>query len=184
MKLEILSFGEALKYEPKENSAGIRIFGSHKDNIIYWMQDLKESDNWMSINRYEFDDVWPKDWKEYAEYDTKCEEFQKYLKKEQEEYPKMTEESLLGYFEARGHPYGRCVLFDEKRAKKILENFEKIKDRVENTVIHDLEGKHRASPIGKAMNNIYGWGIKGLEEKFPSSRKFVYDIMMKASGKR
>ena len=45
---------------------------------------------------------------------------QKYLKNQQKEHPKMTAESLIGYFESRGHPYGRHSLFDEKLAKKVL----------------------------------------------------------------
>jgi len=177
MRLEILSLDEAVKYEPKDKSYGIRIL----DEFGRIDLDLKECKNWIEINKYYFDDMWPRDWKEYSWYDTKNEDFQKYLKDQQKEYPKMTEGSLLSYFESRGHPYGRCTLFDEPLAKRILNDFEKVKDEIDNLVIHCNRGKNRSPAVGIAMNEIYGWRIEGLREKFPEYRRYVYDVMVRAS---
>jgi hypothetical protein len=148
------------------------------------LRELKNEEKWVGINNYEFDDVWPEDWNEHFWYDSSNSEFQEYLKKEQEKYPKMTEESLLGYLGSQGHSYGRKVLFDEEKAKKILNDFEDVKDKVENVVIYSLEGKHRPAGIGIAMNQIYGWGIKGLTKKYFGYRKFVYETMIEASQVR
>ncbi|MCA9487853.1 MAG: hypothetical protein KC516_02730 [Nanoarchaeota archaeon] len=182
MKLEILSFVEALKYNPEMKSYAIRIEGSFDNYIL--LNPLKDSENWVKIKPYYFDDNWPSNWKEYSWYDTKNEEFQNYLHSQQEIHPKMTEESLMAYLESRGHPYGRYTLFDESIAKKILEDFEKVENQVENVVIHCIDGKNRAPAVGIAMDEIFNWGTEGLKEKFPEYRRFVYNKMIGVAKKR
>ncbi|MBT4375856.1 hypothetical protein HOD29_00570 [archaeon] len=175
MDLEILSGREALKFVPEKKTYAIRIGGSFD---LLNLSFLKENDNWVGENHYYFDDMWPRDWKEYSWYDMDGEEFEKYFRSEKKKYPKMTKESLIGYFESRGHPYGRCTLFDEKIAKKILNDFEEVNGEVESVLIHSIEGKHRPAAVGMAMNEIYSWRYKELKEKFPSYRRYVYGIMM------
>lgn len=182
MDLEILNFGEALKFVPKKNSYAIRIEGAF--DMYVQFNHLTKSEKWKGISHYHFDDKWPSSWKEYSWYDTKCEEFQKYLKEEQREYPKMTEESLMSYLEGRGHPYGRVTLFDDEFANKILDDFEKVKDLVDCVMVHCIEGRNRSPAVGIAMNEIYDWGIEGLKEKFPSYRRFVYQKMIDVAKKR
>jgi len=182
MNLEILSLKDAVKFVPLEKSYAMRIEGPFDQNIFF--NPLKESENWVKSNNYCFDDLWPENWKEYSGYDPSGEEFQKYLKDQQKEYPKMTAESLLGYFESRGHPYGRYTLFDEEIAKKILDDFEMVKEEVNCVMVHCSRGKNRSPAVGMAMNEIYGWGIEDLKEKFPEYRRYVYQTMIDVSKKR
>jgi len=174
MKLKILNSSESLKFKPKVKTYVIRIFSGLVPTPI---TPLDKNNNLIKVNEYFFDDVWPRDFKEYSWYDTSGEEFQKYLKNEQKKYPKMTKESLMGYFEARGHPEGRDILFSSGLARKLYAGFEEHKKDIEQVVISSSDAKHRPSAVGIAMNEIYGWSIKGLKEKFPSYRRFVYDIM-------
>ncbi len=189
MKLEILSFGEALKYEPKENSYGLRIEAPF-DQLIFF-NPLKESENWVKINRYDFNDMWPKDWKEYGWIKpedilsggiwNEC--WNKYSNHILRGFDDVNYGNFVDFLESEGHPSGRYTLFDENMAKKILDDFEEVKNKVDNIMIHCMAGKNRSPAVGIAMNNIYGWGIKGLEEKFPLYRKYVYDVMMKEGRK-
>ena len=96
----------------------------------------------------------------------------------------MTKESLKSYLESRGHPYGRERLFNENIAVKIMNDYEKVKDKVENIMISCIRGKNRSPALGIAMNEIYGWKIKELKEKFPEYRKYVYSTMILAAQKR
>jgi hypothetical protein len=96
-------------------------------------------------------------------------------------YPKITKESLLEYFESRGHLEGRYTLFDDSIARNILNDFEKVQGGVENLIICFSDGKHRPSAVGIVMNEIYDWGFDGLKQEFPSYRRFVYEMMIKAS---
>jgi len=165
MKLEILSLNGALEFVPTTKTYVIRIEGS-LDNFLFF-NPLKESDNRIKINNYYFDDVWLKDWKEYPHIDINIEEFEEYFNSEKKKYPKMTKESLIDYFESKGHPHGRCTLFDETIAKNILENFEEFKNETEIVLIHCLYGNNRSPVVGIAMNEIYRWKIGGLKKNFP-----------------
>jgi len=176
-----LSFEEAMKYVPPENSCGIRILNSHWESFN---PDLPEHKNWIKINTYKFDDVWPKEWKEYSWVDINSEEFEKYYNIQKEAYPKMTKESLINLLESQGHFSERKMIFTEKDAIKILDDFDKVKESVQNIMIHCVYGRNRSPGIGIAMNDIYGWGIKGLEEKFPNYRRYFYDTMIKAAKKK
>ena len=178
MKLEILSFGEALRYVPLEKSGVIRIHNSIPPTPI---PDLVESDNWVKINDYFFNDGWSRDWKEYSEVEDK--DWDKLLAIEKKEYPFMTKENLIGFYESEGYPNRRGDLFKEDFAKKILGDYEKIENKIDNLVIHCWEGLKRSPAVGIAMNEIYGWGIKDLKEKFPKYRRYVYDIMIKTASK-
>ncbi|MCK5043566.1 hypothetical protein KAR52_01010 [Candidatus Pacearchaeota archaeon] len=178
MKLEILSLNEALNYLPTEKTYVIRIFDSLQQMPI---TNLIENDNWGEIKEYFFDDFWPKDWKEYSWIDTDDPYFSGALSITWEEmhktYPKMTKESLMGYFESIGWPEGRYTLFDENNAKKILNDYEQFGKGVDNIIVHCRKGENRSPAVGIAMNEIYDWGIKGLKEKFPNHRRFVYKKM-------
>jgi hypothetical protein len=154
MNLEILSFEKAMEYIPLENSYGIRLLNSHWE---CYNPDLPKNNNWITINEYKFDDIWPRGWKEFQ-----------------------GEDELLNY---EGWYHHRRVLFDENMAKKILNDFEKVKNKIENIVIHCTYGRNRSPAVGMALNDIYGWGIKGLEEKFPWYRKYIYNVMMGVRGK-
>ena len=155
MKLEILSAKKALKYVPLEKSGAIRIF-----NSSYRMRppSLKENNNWIYVDEYFFDDIFPRSWKEFH-----------------------GEDELLN---VRGWNHRNRILFSEKDAKKILKNYENMENEIENLIIHCVHGANRSPAIGIAMNDIYDWGIKGLKEKFPEYRKYVYNIMMKEASKR
>jgi len=155
MDLEILSFEKAMKYIPPKNSYGIRILNSHWEA---YNPDLPSHDHWLKINEYKFDDIWPRNWKEFH-----------------------GEDELLNIY---GWNHGRSVLFDENLAKKILDDFEEVKSGVENIMIHCVHGANRSPAVGMAMNDIYGWEIEGLEKKFPKYRKYVYEVMVGASKTR
>jgi hypothetical protein len=176
MNLEILSFEEAMKYVPPENSYGIRILDSSRRT---YAPKLKQEKKWIDIKEYYFDDVWPKSWKEYSW--IKEEEWEKLLSVEGKDYPKMNLESLKSFYESRGHIQGRSILFDEDLAKKILNDFENVQDKTENVMVHCTFGKNRSPAMGIAMNEIYGWGNEGLKEKFPHYRRYIYDVMVGAS---
>ena len=166
MNLEILSLEEALKYEPREKSCAIRIFSSHKDNIVYWITELKKNDNWVDIKKYEFDDIWPSGYDafDYSNFG-KAEEI--YLK-----------ENFLGGV------YGRQILFDCGLARRILDDFEKVSDQVDNVMIHCMKGENRSAAVGIAMNEIYDWGYPDLKKEFKFYRKWVYDVMIETARKR
>ena len=177
MNLEILSFREALNYIPKDKSYAIRI----SNGITHFpIRDLIKSNNWININIYSFDDVWTKEWKEYSWLDFNSPDFERVAGKSWEElsreYPRMTEKSFLSYLE-NGCSFGRITLFDKNKAIKILEDYDNIKKDVDSVMIHCNRGENRSPAVGIAMNEIYGWGIEGLKEKFPNYRKFVYDIL-------
>ena len=156
MKLEILSLDKALKFIPSEKTYGVRILDSMQFKQI---TNLVESDNWVKINKYIFDDKWASDWQEI-------------LDEEREIYDFM------------GYPGPGDVLFDEYFAERILNDYEIYGKEAETIMVHCNKGRSRSPAIARAMNDIYGWGIKGLEEKFPESRRFVYEIMMDVSRKR
>ena len=177
MNLKILSFDGALNYQPKDKTYVVRIGNSFDILDLY---PLKESKNWVKINNYYFDDLWPVSWKEYSWVDVNGENFEKYFSSQKKNYPKTTKESLMGYLESRGHPYGRHTLFSEEIAKRILDDFEEVKKNVDTALVHCVRGKNRSPAIGMAINEIYGWGIENLKEKFPSYRRFVYNLMLEA----
>lgn len=188
MNLEILSLEEALKHKPKENSYGIRIFSSNKESCVYSMQELKQKDNWIEINKYEFDYAWPKNWKEFNGLDKNefyfTGEFNGTYEEIKKVFPKITWENLVGYYESKGQPLVRHVLFDEGLALKILKDYENVKDNVQNVIIHCWDGFNRAPAIGIAMNEIYGWGFNNLKKEFPFYHKFAYQKMIEVAKKR
>ncbi len=177
MNLEILSSNEALKYVPKDKTYAIRIF----NEFTYFPEDLMENNNWVKINGYSFDDVWPKTWKEYSWLDSSEPVFSHIFNESWREmtlkYPKMTWDSFIGWVEYAGHPYGRVTPFDEEFASKILDDYEEFGRDSDTVLIHSSMGRYRPSAVGIAMNEIYEWGVKGLKDKFPNYRKFVYDIL-------
>jgi len=174
MKLEILSFEKALKYIPKEKSYGLRIFDSIPQTPIW---DLTKNNNWIKIDNFYFNDGWPKNWEEY--FWVKDSDWDKLLKIERENYPKMTKESLIDYYESEGYPTGRGNLFEDNIARDIFRKYEKVKEDIEKVIIHCVQGIYRSPAIGKALNDIYGWDIKNLEKKFPVYRRYIYEKMMK-----
>jgi len=178
MNLEILSLEEALNYVPLNKTYMLRILNEFGHSFI---PSLK-GENFIEERRYYFDDLWPKNWKEYSW--VKNEDWNKMLEIERKNYPKMTKESLIDYYESRGHPYRGCTLFDPKKAKKILSDFDKFKNEVDTIVVHCIRGKNRSPAIGIAMNEIYGWEIEGLKKKFPNYRRFIYEIMIDVSKTR
>ena len=177
MDSEILSFKDAMKYVPTKKSLGIRIY----DGFQFLLPNLEESPNWVKINKYCFDDQWPGNWAEYPWLDFNSEYFEKIAGGPwtalQGQHPKMTEESYRGYLESRGQFEDRPILFNEDIAKKILNDYEKVEGDIEGVVIHCNDGLYRGPAVEIAMNEIYGWGIDGLKDKFPLYRKFVYDIL-------
>jgi len=56
MELLITSLMDAIKYHPVKKTYAIRISSEFTIDHLY---DLIESDNWVSIASYVFDDVWP-----------------------------------------------------------------------------------------------------------------------------
>lgn len=182
MNLDILSLEEAVEYVPRENSYQIRIFGSFNYSVFH---PFIEHKNWIDVKTYSFDDAWPADFKEYSWVDVDDPYFSGVLIEPWNEiskmYPETTKESLLNYLESRGQPWDRYTLFNEDLARKMLNDFEDIKNKVENVMIHCIHGKNRSPAVGIAMNEIYDWGIVGLEKKFPEYRRYVFDVMMRAS---
>ena len=185
MNLEISSLSKASKYVPSDKSGIIRIF----DSFTNFFPDLKESPNWIDVEKevgeYSFDDVWPDKWKEYSWVNTNDPYFEGILpfgwKVMKDKYPKMTKESLMSYLEHEGHVTGRKTLFDEKDAKRIFEEYDKYWKDADTLVIHCRFGINRAPAIGIAMNEIYNLGMKGLKEKHPNYRRYIYDVMMRTA---
>jgi hypothetical protein len=96
----------------------------------------------------------------------------------------MTKESLMGYLESRGHPWGREILFTQNDATKILGDYEKFGKDIKNILIHCDRGKNRSPAVGIAMNEIYGWGINGLKKRHPEFRKYIYQTIIDVSKTR
>ena len=181
MNLEILSYEEALRYVPKDKSCGIRIFNSLGQ---YFPKDLVESNNWVGVKEFSFDDTWPSDWKEYSWVDVSDPYWSGALDITWDEmnkkYPKMTTASLMSYMETRGQPWDRYYSFDKETAENILSYYDGL-EGVENFVVHCNRGENRSPAVGIAMNEIYGWGIKGLKKKFPNYRRFIYQTLVDVS---
>lgn len=178
MKVDIMDSSGAIEYKPRKNTYGMRIFPSF---TRIEPPCLIKSDNWLEVNSYYFDDMWPKSWKEYSWVDFKEPGFSRNFGKSWEDvegvYPKMTQDSFRGLLESRGWPTERCSFFDKDIAEKILNDFEECKNSIENIMIHCRQGENRAPAVGIAMNDIYGWEIEGLKEEFLHYRRYVYDIM-------
>lgn len=178
MKLEILSLSDALKYPPSDKTGMIRIFGG----FTYFPPPLKKSSNWATIKEYSFDDQWPKEWKEYENFSElhsrgvlSKEEWEEYQRK----FPLATEESMLSFFETRGQFEDRPTYFTHKHAQDILTTYEtEWKDKIDTLIVHCSKGQNRAPALGIAMNEIYGWGIKGLKKQHPNYRRYVYEGML------
>ena len=181
MKLEILSFDEALKFIPKDKTYGIRIYDSIPNTPI---PELVQSDNWIAIKEYFFNDGWPRSWKEYSWVDKNDEYFSGLLEepwnKFHERNPGLTKESFLDYLESQGHYSERGDLFNEKFARQILSDYENFWEGAETILIHCNRGKNRSPAVGKAMNELYGWKINDLEKRFPLYRRYIYNSMIKA----
>ena len=179
MELEILSLSDALKFRPDKKTYAIRIFDSDYPSPI---PNLAESKNWVAIKEYFFNDGWPESWKEYSWVDVDDEYLGGLLNgpwsKISEKYPEMTKEGLISYYESEGHPYERGDLFNKNFAKQILSDFEKVKKNTETILIHCRKGNNRSPAVGIAMNEIFGWEIYGLKERFPHYRRFVHKILM------
>ncbi len=176
-----MDFYGASNFVPKKKFYGIGIF-----NKMYPLPilDLKKSNNWTGISKYFFDDCWPKEWKEYKwinrtdnYFGGLCPEGWEKIKNLFDE----RKENFLNFLETQGHLKNKGRLFDEYLARDILKNFEKFGKEAEGVLIHCTKGKTLSPAIAIAMNEIYGWKIKGLKEKFPHYRRFVYGIMMDAS---
>jgi hypothetical protein len=182
MNLEVLSFEDSLSYKPKDRTYAIRIFGEFNMN---WIYDLQESDKWVGINRYTFDDMWTKEWKEYSDIDFSEPNFSRRfgVTWERARGDKLTEDVFLDWKEYEGHPYGRFTLFDRSFARDIMDDFEKVQNKVDTVMIHCHRGKNRSPAVGIAMNEIYGWGIMGLKERFPEYRRFVYSKMIEEANR-
>ena len=88
---------------------------------------------------------------------------------------------MIGWQEYSGHPHGRVTLFNEESARDILEDYEKFGKDADTVMIHCSRGQNRSPAVGIAMNEICGWRIKGLKEKFPNYRKFVYHTLKDVS---
>jgi len=180
MKLEILSLGAAIKFNPEVKTHPIRIdspwdFFSHLEKLDTSENYVRHGDkSW-----YSFDDTWPVGFDEY---------------KNKTKFNEVNRNILLqamcpikdGDFELEkarkilssiGSHFGREVLFNHDIARKIYTDFEEYKNEVEQVMIHCSRGENRSPAVGIAMNETYGWGIKGLKEKFPHYRRYVYDIM-------
>jgi len=149
MKLEILDYDGARNYVPKNKTYAIRIFDALQPTPIH---PLKENDNWVKINEYIFDDIWPTSWKEF-------------------------EKDV--YLNSMGWDHTRSTLFTEETAIKILRDFEKHKDNIEAVLVHCNFGKNRSPAVGIALNEKYDWGIENLKEKYPEYRRYIYETMKK-----
>ncbi len=57
MKLLIKSLNEATEFVPENKTYAIRI--SSEYDFLEQFEHFLESDNWVEVNRYLFDDVWP-----------------------------------------------------------------------------------------------------------------------------
>ena len=203
MKLEVLSYGEALEYVPKEKTYAIRIFNSLPS---FFISDLIESDNWVGVKQYFFDDKWPRGWSEYDWVDTEDPSWSGALgwagylislgnplgwdksllswDEIKKRYPEVTKKGLVDLMECNGYPYGRDVCFNEVAANRIYDDFEEFGGEAEAVMVHCWKGENRAPAVGMALNDLYGWGIEGLRERFPGFRRFVYETMMRVGEGR
>ncbi|NPE26998.1 hypothetical protein HNV12_03285 [Methanococcoides sp. SA1] len=189
MELGVLSYKEALEYAPKKNSYGIRIFSSIPSRMF--VKDLEESENWVGVKRYCFDDRWPRGWREYdwGNINDSADalrrlHFRRKFDEARKGWPLMTWRSFSGGLEAEGYPWGRSYWFNDVAARQILDDFEEVRGEVENVVVHCEEGIYRGPAVGIALNDIFGWGIRGLKEKHFRYRRLVYSEMIKAGRDR
>ena len=181
MELLIKSFNDALEYLPDKRTYRIGI-GRWQDNFDLY--PLKQSQNWLHIENYYFDDAWPKEWKEYSWADLNDPYFGGLLSKSWEEisktYPLMTKESLMSLVESKGQNFDRVILFDKPLAKKIINNFHIFGKEAECVLIHSSKGQYRSPALGIAMNETFDWKINGLKERYPDYRRYVYSTMLDA----
>lgn len=176
MKLEILSMSDAIKYLPRDRTHMIRIFDSIQNPMYYTLKNMKQFN---SIKNYHFADAWPSDFKEYDWVDfndNNC-VYTELFALHKKIFPKVTEDVFLKSLESAGKLGGRMSMFNPDIAKKIKDDYEKISWKIDTVIIHCHEGKNRAPAIGKAMNEIYDWGIEKLEESFPMYRRYIYETM-------
>ena len=179
MNLEILSHGEALKYVPKDETYALRI----SNGMNWFLPDLKQSDYWVDTRGYSFDDIWPKSWKEYSWLDFNSPSFDSIFKRSWRELQSepMTEKSFRSYIEHKGHHEGRVTLFAKEDAIELLKDYDSFGKDAKTIMIHCDRGKNRSPAVGIAMNEIYGWGIKGLKEKHPAFRRYIYQTLLDVS---
>jgi hypothetical protein len=180
MEILIKSFNDALAYVPDKKTYGIRIEGG--EGFPYSFYPLKESKNWIQIQTYCFDDIWPKEWKEYAWVDLNDSYFGGILNEPWEKisqiYPLMTKQSLMSFIESKGQNFDRGIFFDKDIAAKIINDFKISGKEAECVLVHCEKGQNRSPAIGIALNEIFNWGIEGLKEQYFDYRKYVYSIMM------
>ncbi len=183
MVLRILSLDECAKYVSMDNTYWIRIV-----NNIEYLRIPQITGNNCVERIYRFDDVWPDDWNEYDWVDINDAYFNGMLKVTWEEmkrlYPEKTKKDLLGLMESEGTTWERRSLLSEAQAGMIMDDYEEAGGYFDNVIIHCNQGLNRSPAVGKAMNEIYGWGIEGLEDEFPFYRRYVYEIMMRAASDR
>ncbi len=180
MELLIKSLEEAMKHIPNKKTYAIRLEGSWD----YGFDNLRESDNWMQIKTYCFDDIWPREWKEYSWVDLNDSYFNGTLADSWEnlskKYPLMTKQSLLGLLESRGHAYDRVILFEKSDAIKIINDFDNLSKGAEAVLIHCKKGQNRSPAVGIALNEIFNFGVEGLKEQYPYYRRYIYSTMLDA----
>jgi hypothetical protein len=180
MELLIKSLEEAISYVPNKKTYAIRIEGSWD----YGFDNLKESNNWLQIKTYCFDDIWPKEWKEYSWIDLNDPYFNGKLADSwdnlSKKYPLMTKQSLLGLLESRGQAYDRAIIFEKSDAVKIINDFNNLGAGTEAVLVHCKKGQNRSPAIGIALNEIFNWEIEGLKENYPDYRRYVYSTMLDA----
>jgi hypothetical protein len=77
------------------------------------------------------------------------------------------------------------VVFNEKKAEKIITDFREKKENIETLLVHCHFGQNRSPAVGIALNDLFdlGYNSNQLKREFPDYREFVYDAMIETGKK-
>lgn len=153
MRILITGIIDALEYTPTDPTYAIRIKNSKTMTGDFEDRPLKESPFFEHVHTYIFDDVYPEfGWEKQ--------------------------------FTTQQFSRERDTLFDDNLAKEIINDFIRGRGNCKTLLIHCSRGLNRSPSIAMALNDIFNLGenTEKLKLKYPNYRKWMYDLMIKASG--
>lgn len=158
MGVIILNAEQARNYEPSDRTYAIRIFNSRK-KIEIERARLKNSDFYIAIRNYTFDDISPNSGRGLS--------------------------LVFNFF--RYQLYNLEVIervaFNANIASEMLSDFRIFGRDCSDVLVHCLKGRGRSPAVAMALNDIFGLGENSseLRRRFPYYNKLVYSIMMSAA---
>ncbi len=80
---------------------------------------------------------------------------------------------------------GRGILFTEKMAGEMLEDFIRQRLYVDALVVNCFHGENRSPAVGIALNEIYGLGhdTNALKDQYTEANWYVYETLMRVAGR-